>query len=83
MSCLLAFTCSGYPFLKCKKQCLNHFIDLFNTLYQILTIYFLDEVGALTEQFDDRVGRLEATKGPATTESIGGNVHGCVAVVIA
>ena len=58
----------------------NHFIDLiYNTLYQILTIYFSGEVGAL----DDRVGRLEAAKGPATKENIGGNVHGCVAVVIA
>ena len=59
-----------------------YFIDSFNTLYQILTIYFSGEVGALREQLDDRVGRLEAAKGPATTENIGGNVHGYVAVVI-
>ena len=78
MSDFLAFTCSGYPFSKSKKTVFSHFIDLFNTLHQIFTIYFSGEVGAPREQF----GRLEAAMGPTTTENIGGNVHGCVAVVI-
>ena len=75
MSGLLALTCSGYLWV---ETVFSHFIDLFNILYKILTIYFSGEVGALREQF----GRLEAAKGPATTENIGGNVHGCVAIVI-
>ena len=40
---------------------------------------FSDDVGAL----DDRVGRLEEAKGPASKENIGGNVTGgCVAIAI-